>query len=160
MTVRSLGGVILCAALCLAGPAAALDPARPISEYGFQSWGSREGLPQNTINGIGQTADGYLWIATRSGLVRFDGVRFILVDASEIVEELASGPAGRLRVGFTRGRLIELGAGGETREIAWARRAGDRVHSLFTDPAGTVWAGTSRGLARQRGNALDRVSLP
>jgi len=160
MTVRSLGGLILCVALCLAGPAAALDPARPISEYGFQSWGSREGLPQNTINGIGQTADGYLWIATRIGLVRFDGVRFIQVDASEIAEELASDPAGRVRVGFTRGRLIELGAGGETREIAWSRRAGDRVHSLFTDPDGTVWAGTSQGLARQRGDALDLISLP
>ena len=72
MTLRLFGGLLLCV-LVLGGPAAALDPARPVNEYGFQSWGSREGLPQNTINSIAQTRDGYLWIATRSGLVRLDG---------------------------------------------------------------------------------------
>jgi signal transduction histidine kinase/ligand-binding sensor domain-containing protein/HPt (histidine-containing phosphotransfer) domain-containing protein len=159
MSLRSLGGSVLCA-FCLAAPAAALDPARPIGEYGFQSWGSREGLPQNTINGIGQTADGYLWIATRSGLVRFDGVRFQPVDSGEIVEELASDRTGRVRAGYTRGRLTELSAGGVSREIAWVRRPSDRVHCLFTDPDGTVWVGTSRGLTRQRGAVLDAIAVP
>jgi signal transduction histidine kinase/ligand-binding sensor domain-containing protein len=42
----------------------------------FKTWNTENGLPQNTVNGIVQTADGYLWIATFDGLARFDGVRF------------------------------------------------------------------------------------
>ena len=42
----------------------------------MRSWQSDEGLPDNTVVGIEQAADGFLWVATRSGLARFDGVRF------------------------------------------------------------------------------------
>jgi signal transduction histidine kinase/ligand-binding sensor domain-containing protein len=42
----------------------------------FDSWTTQEGLPQNNINGIIQTRDGYLWLTTFNGLVRYDGVRF------------------------------------------------------------------------------------
>jgi hypothetical protein len=37
---------------------------------------SEDGLPGNTVVGVAQTPDGFLWVATASGLVRFDGVRF------------------------------------------------------------------------------------
>src|SRR5678810_393305 len=42
----------------------------------FDSWTTNDGLPQNNINGITQTRDGYLWLTTFNGLVRYDGVRF------------------------------------------------------------------------------------
>jgi hypothetical protein len=42
----------------------------------FDSWTTENGLPQNSVNDILQTRDGYLWLATHGGLVRFDGVRF------------------------------------------------------------------------------------
>ena len=42
----------------------------------FKTWNTENGLPQNTVNGIAQTPDGYLWIATFDGLARFDGARF------------------------------------------------------------------------------------
>ena len=41
-----------------------------------RNWQSDEGLPDNTVVGIEQTPDGYLWVATKTGLVRFDGVRY------------------------------------------------------------------------------------
>ena len=41
-----------------------------------RAWGAEDGLVGNTVVGIGQTPDGYLWVATESGLVRFDGVQF------------------------------------------------------------------------------------
>ncbi len=44
--------------------------------YQIESWTTDKGLPQNTINSIVQTADGYLWLATLDGLVRFNGVKF------------------------------------------------------------------------------------
>src|SRR5262252_4453631 len=44
--------------------------------YYFDSWTTDNGLPQNSVNAILQTRDGYLWIATADGLVRYDGARF------------------------------------------------------------------------------------
>ena len=49
-------------------------------EYGFDVWTTANGLPQNTVNGVAQTPDGYLWLATFDGLARFDGVRFTIFD--------------------------------------------------------------------------------
>src|SRR5437868_3730832 len=48
------------------------------SQYDFDSWTTDNGLPQNSVNAILQTRDGYLWIATSDGLVRYDGVRFTI----------------------------------------------------------------------------------
>jgi signal transduction histidine kinase/ligand-binding sensor domain-containing protein len=48
----------------------------------FDSWTTENGLPQNSINDILQTRDGYLWLATFGGLVRFDGRRFAIFDRS------------------------------------------------------------------------------
>src|SRR5258707_1185071 len=46
------------------------------AQYRFTSWNVDSGLPQNTVYDIRQTRDGYLWLTTLDGLVRFDGVRF------------------------------------------------------------------------------------
>ncbi|MCX6878897.1 MAG: hypothetical protein NTW21_34565 [Verrucomicrobia bacterium] len=43
-----------------------------------RSWQSDVGLPDNTVVGIAQTSDGFLWVATPSGLARFDGLRFLI----------------------------------------------------------------------------------
>ena len=58
------------------GPAQALDPTRHISQYGHTAWRLQDGTLGGVPNAITQTADGYLWIGTQSGLVRFDGARF------------------------------------------------------------------------------------
>lgn len=63
-------GLILCALLF--GWVAAPTQA----QYRFSSWTVDNGLPQNTVYDIRQTRDGYLWLTTFDGLVRFDGVRF------------------------------------------------------------------------------------
>ena len=53
----------------------ALDAAAK-PDYQFDVWRTDEGLPQSTVTSIVQTQDGYLWLATQNGLVRFDGVNF------------------------------------------------------------------------------------
>jgi signal transduction histidine kinase/ligand-binding sensor domain-containing protein len=50
------------------------------AQYRFESWTTDTGLPQNSINDIKQTRDGYIWLTTFDGLVRFDGVRFTVFD--------------------------------------------------------------------------------
>jgi signal transduction histidine kinase/ligand-binding sensor domain-containing protein len=49
-------------------------------EYRFDVWTTANGLPQNTVTGVAQTPDGYLWLSTFDGLARFDGVRFTIFD--------------------------------------------------------------------------------
>ncbi len=53
-----------------------LDPAKPVDQYLVDQWGTAEGIPSDSIHSIAQTPDGYLWIATPKGLVRFDGMKF------------------------------------------------------------------------------------
>ena len=57
----------------------ALDPARPIGLYERERWGAAEGFPGGGVHAIAQGKDGYLWLATERGLVRFDGREFSLV---------------------------------------------------------------------------------
>jgi ligand-binding sensor domain-containing protein/signal transduction histidine kinase len=61
---------------CVAGAAHAMDPERAVSQYVRERWGIDRGFPGGTIRAISQTADGYLWLGTEKGLVRFDGSAF------------------------------------------------------------------------------------
>jgi len=67
-----------CAGVLLKGLLACAVVGQPKSqpEYQFDHWTTDDGLPQNAVNAILQTRDGYLWLATFDGLVRFDGSRF------------------------------------------------------------------------------------
>ena len=50
------------------------------TQYRYDVWKTEQGLPQNSVKGILQTQDGYLWFSTRFGVVRFDGVAFRVFD--------------------------------------------------------------------------------
>src|SRR5262245_49282503 len=52
------------------------------AQYRFDHWTADNGLPQNSVRDIVQTRDGYLWLTTFDGLVRFDGVRFTVFNKS------------------------------------------------------------------------------
>jgi ligand-binding sensor domain-containing protein len=58
-------------------PAWAVDPNKRISQYGHTAWRIQDGVFSGAPNAIAQTTDGYLWIGTQNGLIRFDGVRFV-----------------------------------------------------------------------------------
>src|SRR5262245_35243902 len=69
-------GIVLSYMLLAWSPCAfALDPALDVSQYAHTAWKIREGFPKGQINSIAQTPDGYLWLGTQFGLLRFDGVR-------------------------------------------------------------------------------------
>jgi signal transduction histidine kinase/ligand-binding sensor domain-containing protein len=93
-----------------AAAARALVPGTPLGSMNRQSWTMENGLPQNTIQAMAQTADGYLWLGTEAGLVRFDGIQFALFDR-------ASKPAlpdndVRCLMARTDGTLLVATAGG------------------------------------------------
>jgi signal transduction histidine kinase/CheY-like chemotaxis protein/ligand-binding sensor domain-containing protein len=93
--------------------ALALDPSKNIDQYGHDTWTPQNGLPGEAVYQILQTRDGYLWLRTSAGLVRFDGARFVTVFprvAGQIVEEpvraIAQGADGALLVRSTSRTLI------------------------------------------------------
>ncbi len=57
-------------------PALGLDPLRTLTQYFHRIWQAQQGLPEGTIYSLLQTHEGYLWLGTQGGLIRFDGVRF------------------------------------------------------------------------------------
>src|SRR4030095_15503573 len=66
-----------CVLLVCCRSALALNPALDISQYAHTSWKIRDGFSKGGIFAITQTADGYLWLGTEFGLLRFDGVRAV-----------------------------------------------------------------------------------
>jgi signal transduction histidine kinase len=90
--------------------AVALEPTTPLGEYGRQSWVMENGLPQNSVHALVQTRDGFLWLGTEAGLVRFDGISFLVLDQnsnpaipSGDIRMLLETPDGTLWVGTAEG---------------------------------------------------------
>src|SRR5262245_40947793 len=69
----------LCALLLWLIPASswALDPSTRITQYAHAAWRARDGFFNGVPGAVAQTPDGYVWIGTDAGLLRFDGVRFV-----------------------------------------------------------------------------------
>src|SRR5579864_6480205 len=101
----------LCLALgCLCSSGAfALDPAKSLTQYTRTVWTQEDGLPQDTIRTIVQTADGYLWLGTDEGLARFDGYEFTVFNKdhgdlpSNSITSLSAGSDGSLWIGTADG---------------------------------------------------------
>lgn len=68
--------------LTMAWPVETIQGAEAQPEFLLRVWQSEEGLPGNVVRSIGQTSDGYLWIATAEGLARFNGIDFKVLSGS------------------------------------------------------------------------------
>ncbi len=139
-------------------PIQALAPDKAVDQYQLDAWGANDGLPNSSVWAILQTADGYLWLATYPGLVRFDGVRFTVFNAgntpamtNDTIYDLAEGPDGSIWVGTYGGGLIRLRDGEWTRYTTRDGLLDDRVWVLEQSRDGSLWIGTESGLARLRG---------
>ncbi|HTI70919.1 MAG TPA: two-component regulator propeller domain-containing protein [Candidatus Limnocylindria bacterium] len=80
-------------------------------DYVLQNWTVEDGLPQNSITKIVQAPDGYLWFASYNGLVRFDGVRFVVFDSGN-TQALKANSVESLHLD-TRGRMTVVTQGGD-----------------------------------------------
>lgn len=148
----------LLAVLC-AAPVAA-QPAR----YSFDSWTTDNGLPSNSIWALRQTRDGYLWMTTSSGLVRFDGVRLTVFDKSNSpritgsrFSALHEDRAGNLWAGTEDGGLLRYRDGVFTNWTTKDGLPGIRVDRIDEDDAGAIWVYTDRGIAVWRDGQLTKI---
>src|ERR1700684_67055 len=111
---RRAAGAALVASL-FAPWAAALNPALDISQYAHTSWKLDEGFFKGAIHSIAQTPDGFLWLGTEFGLVRFDGLRTVPGPIAESlpatqIRSLLAGRDGTLWIGTARG-LVSMKVG-------------------------------------------------
>ncbi len=159
-------GIVALALTLAAAPAAvALDPARTLQQYVHEVWEVDRGLPQNSVLDVVQSADGYLWLATFEGLVRFDGVRFEVFDkvsvaaiADNSVWAVLEDRRGRLWAGTSGGGLV-VREGGRFRAVTTADGLpSDFVTALAEDGAGTLWVGTRHGVAYPVGDRFEAVA--
>jgi ligand-binding sensor domain-containing protein/signal transduction histidine kinase len=138
--------------------------ASPGENYTARIWQTRDGLPQETVQAVAQTPDGFLWIGTTGGLLRFDGSRFETYERENnrafqenSVFSLMTGRNGTLWIGTEGGGLIRM-------EADRFRRFGIRdgltdefVRTEIEDPDGNLWIGTDQGLFQLPKTSADHV---
>jgi len=137
LLVGAVGMLLLCPR------ASALNPSLEVKQYPHTAWTHGDGFMGETRS-IVQTSDGYLWLGTEFGIVRFDGVRFVpwlppvgrRLPSSDITALLATRD-GTLWIGTTEG-LESLRDG---RLTDYAKIAREPVFSLLEDHEGAVWVG-------------------
>jgi len=147
--------VVLLLTLLWAEVAFPQDQSKESSWHSIDAWRQPQGLPQNTILAILQTRDGYLWIGTKGGVARFDGVRFTIFDdrdKKQLKENeiwaLVEGDDGSLWIGTYGGGVSRYKNGQFTIYTAKDGLANDFVTALCKDSAGGIWIGTDDGLSR------------
>ena len=135
-----LAGILLasCPRVC------ALNPALDVRQYGHTSWNVRDGFTKGEINAIAQTPDGYLWLGTQFGLLRFDGVKTVTFQPpadqqlpSNYIYSLLTARDGTLWIGTAKG----LASWKDAKLTSYAELADKYVFRLVEDHEGTVWVG-------------------
>lgn len=149
-TIRLLALLVLVVSPVQLAPGSRTKP----SQYVFDVWQTDKGLPQNTIHVILQTRNGYLWMATEEGLVRFDGMQFKVFDKqntremkSDRVQVLLEDREASLWIGTPDG-LLRLKDGRLTTFTTTEGLAGNNIISLYESGDGELWIGSPAGLTR------------
>ncbi len=155
--------VLTCCLLLLAATAPAqrldqelyhkgLDPSKKLTQYLLDVWQEDNGLPQNSVQAITQTPDGYLWLATQEGIVRFDGLTCKVFDKKNTPElkdnyiiQLTFDGQGRLWVCSRSGGVLMYEQGRFVRKSPETSSIGEITDMAF-DKRGVLWVTMSTGL--------------
>jgi len=137
-----------------------------LSQLILDNWTSTQGLPQNSVLSMVQTRNGYLWMGTEEGFVRFDGISFTVFDKgnlplenhhANILLEDAASPI--LWIGTDGGGLVRFNyQTGETH--LYTEKEGlphNAVVHLIQNSDGSLWVATRKGLCLFRDGTVERV---
>lgn len=138
------------------------------SLYTVDAWENDDGLPQNSIIALTQTRDGYLWLGTINGLVRFDGLRFTVFNedntpglGSSPIVGLFEDSRGTLWIGSERSGVLGARDGAVVRLDIGQGSRDTRLRSICEDSAGAVWLTLHDGqLWRLAGGARNHFPSP
>ncbi len=148
---RTIAGAILISLICLGTTflSFGLEPKKNIIQYKLDHWPATYGLSQKKIKAIIQTRDGFLWLGTRVGLVRFDGIRFKIINSDytgkllhEPILDICEDMSGNLW--FSSSDKVTCLKEG-TFEIFPASRYPNlsNVRRIIEDQKGRLWFGTA-----------------
>ncbi|HTS28286.1 MAG TPA: two-component regulator propeller domain-containing protein [Bryobacteraceae bacterium] len=122
----------------------ALNLALDINQYAHNAWTVREGFFKGAVGSIAQTQDGYLWLGTEFGLLRFDGVRVVPWQPpgdehlpTSVITALLAPRDGSLWIGTLKG----LASWKDGKLTHYPELAGQGVVTLLEDREGVIWAG-------------------
>lgn len=124
----------------------------PLNQYALRSWNTRDGLPHNSINRITQSQEGYLWLATWEGPVRYNGRSFKVYDDTTVTKMRESG-ALSVEYDALQHKLIFSGPRGSVvtyNKQNWTPQViGDNfVFDTIVDHNNVRWAATAKGVYR------------
>lgn len=152
---RNALGCVLILVCCISSYLFSLDPERPFNFYLHDHWGIEEDLPQSSVMAIVQTPDGYIWLASQEGLVRFNGKFFTVFDQyntpqiqRNFVRSLLLDPLGNLWAGTEGGGLTRQGNGAFTHFSTENGLSNNSVGSMAIRDRNSLWIGT-------RGSGVD-----
>ena len=142
---------------------AGIANALPAQDFLVHNWDVDEGLPSTCINAIVRTRDGYVWLATRHGLARFDGFRFVtfnMVNTPALKDNriisLATDRQDNLWIGAENGTVTKLAHGIFSPLAVNDLSHGRSITSLAVDAEDHLWLATEgSGLLRFDGNQLE-----
>jgi diguanylate cyclase (GGDEF)-like protein len=166
---RAALAALLLAPLLLVAPslqaeqAEQVEPgARGLQQFAIEHWSTRDGLPHNSVNRIVQDAQGYLWLATWDGPVRFNGREFLVFDNTDVTGLPDNGVfsahvqqgSGAVIFGGDRAGLAAVQQG-QWRALP---SAGGFVYDIRSDAAGALWVATAgAGVRRIAPDGTSRV---
>jgi len=142
----------------------ALDPTKALTQYVREVWQQEEGLPENDVTALVQTRDGYVWLGTEEGLVRFDGINFTVFDRSntpdlpaDYIRALLQTRDGSLWIATTSG--VCRWRDGKIQPLPAQGLSTTDVITLYEGVDGSLWIGTAgSGLGRFRDGKLARYT--
>jgi signal transduction histidine kinase/ligand-binding sensor domain-containing protein len=125
------------------------DPKKAITQYTHEVWQTDHGLPQNSVNSIQQTKDGFLWLATQEGLVRFDGVQFTVFDKNNTpqiknnhIVSLCLDKQGVLWIAMLSEGVLTYDQGVFSTVQNIPQISGTQLRHIYRDYNGGVWIST------------------
>src|SRR4051812_45695850 len=161
---------LLCAGMCLCMATVTMARAAdrlsaPTAGFALAAWPTERSLPGDVL-AIAQDLEGYLWLGTPDGVVRFDGSRFEPSTERSGASSLPASPVAALTgsskggvwIGYAAGAgVAHLHQGHATRYLA-ADKAPTSVNALIEDRHGTIWAASSSGLFRFDGTRWSQLT--
>lgn len=132
------------------------------AQYTRHVWHVQDGLPEETVQALAQTPDGYLWVGTTGGLARFDGTHFVIYNRNTNLTEngvfcLTTARNGTLWLGTEGGGLLHMVNGTFRAYTARSGLTNGFVRSVMQDDRGRLWVGTDNGLFRVTGGVVEEV---
>lgn len=129
-------------------------------------WTTEEGLPQNTVSSMVQTSDGYLWLGTFGGLVRFDGVNFKIFNTintpalrSNRIMSLYEDPEKTLWIGTETGDVVRMQNGAFEIFSEGDGTSNNTTLAFLLDSRGDLWVGQTLGVLHYKAKQSTTVSF-